>query len=351
MTGDVQDQPFQAVGHRLRRKGHRQVGGKSREEAPIGRHAARDPWDHVARFAEGGGHPDGVIDRQVARDLRAAHAVAQHDDALAAEGVTAAVVEAVHHLAREALEPLDHRPVRPVEAPARDHDAVEALAAAVAGDDTPASVVALDASDRRLQTNRSIKIEGLRIGAEIVAEILEARKHGHRLRGREVRERVQRLAGVGAHPRPDAAVGRRGVPLAAHAVGLLEDDGLETLLLERLGGDQAARAGPDNRHATSLVTRRWHGPSCSAHGLLRHGQRLEGSRGTGKDQPAWQAEGRPQEAPSAFPRPFVPGSLISGIPRIPAAFESAEAVRHETPYPQGPSLACASADLLRSIAL
>jgi hypothetical protein len=44
--------------------------------------------------------------------------------------------------------------------------------------------------------------------------------------------------------------------LAAHAVGLLEDDGLETLLLERLGGDQAARPGPDHRHAMSLSARR-----------------------------------------------------------------------------------------------
>ena len=106
----------------------------------------------------------------------------------------------MHHLAREVIEPFDHRLARPVEAPTRDHDAVEALAASVAGDDSPASVIALDASDRCLQPNRLIKIERLGIGAEIVAELLEARKHGHRLGGREVRERVQRLAGVGAHP-------------------------------------------------------------------------------------------------------------------------------------------------------
>jgi hypothetical protein len=69
--------------------------------------------------------------------------------------------------------------MRPVEAPARDHDAIEALAASVAGEDTPASVVALDALDPRLQANQSMQIEGLRLGAEIVAELLDARKHGH----------------------------------------------------------------------------------------------------------------------------------------------------------------------------
>src|SRR6266542_1341767 len=198
-------------------------------------------------------------------------------------------MEAVHHLAREAFEPLNYRPVRPVEAPARDHDAVEALAASVAGDNSPASVVALDILDRRLQTNRSTKIEGLRIGPEIVAELLDARKHGHRLGGWEVRERVQRLAGVRAHPRPDAAVGRRAVPLATDSVGLLEDGGIETFLLERLGGDQAARAGPDNRHATSLVARRWPGPPLSAQGLPRNGPPPQGSRGAGKEPPTWQA--------------------------------------------------------------
>jgi hypothetical protein len=177
------------------------------------------------------------------------------------EGVTAAVVEAVHHLTVEALDPVYRRPMRPVEASTRDHDAVKALALAIRRNDAPAFVVALDASDRRLQTNRWLKIEGFRVGPEIVAEVLGARKHRQRVCGQEIRERVQRLAGVGPHPRPDAAVGRRGIPLAAHAVGLLENDRLETFLLERLGGDQAAWAGPDHRYAMSLLTRRCHASS------------------------------------------------------------------------------------------
>jgi hypothetical protein len=79
---------------------------------------------------------------------------------------------------------------RPVELPAGDDDCVEALSPAVVRDDSPASFAALDASDRCLQANRSTKIERFGIGAEIIAEILKAGKHGHRIGRREVRERV-----------------------------------------------------------------------------------------------------------------------------------------------------------------
>jgi hypothetical protein len=93
----------------------------------------------------------------------------------AAEGVTTAVVEAVHHFAREGLKPFE---CRPVETPALHHHAVKALATAIAGDDTPVPAVTRDPVDRRLQADGPLKSEGSGVGPEIVTELFETREHG-----------------------------------------------------------------------------------------------------------------------------------------------------------------------------
>jgi hypothetical protein len=195
-----------------------------------------------------------VLGGKVRGDLDARDRVAEHEHAPAAELIAAAVGDRVPQtpLCGQILDPGQIRQARTLEAPAgHDHtgETVLVLRSARAPPHGVAAAGGLrDAEDTRAGED---PIEYAEVGgvlAQVGVQILGARKHRHRQRGREIGEGGRRAARVRPHPRPDGATRAGGVPVAADVLAALEHDGLETLLEQMLGCGHPRRAAADYRH-------------------------------------------------------------------------------------------------------
>ena len=204
---------------------------------------------HVSLTADG--YRDGLCTGhgQIAGNLERADRAAGDQDAQPTKAAGILILRGVRDAARtgECCQ-ARHRRQRPALERARGdyHVRERPFARRCAHQPAPAATAPLEPHDRRPQPQPRCQREPLRVGAQVFANGLVRGVDVRAVRMRQIAERGQDPARIGAHRRPDTTVRAVSAPLASYRGPLFEQHRLEPFGRQIARRRQSGRAGADD---------------------------------------------------------------------------------------------------------